>query len=141
VEVGQQQVDLPEAEAGRDEDAVSPLAWPLAAQDSSVRTVVVPTATSRPPRSRSRRSPAASLPALRTTRCASVLGEVLGLHRLEGAGADVQRDAGALHAARFQFGQHAFVEMQGGRRRGHRARHASRTRSGSGFHRRPCRRA
>ena len=31
---------------------VSPLAWPVAAQDSSVRTVVVPTATTRPPRAR-----------------------------------------------------------------------------------------
>ena len=32
--------------------SVSPLAWPLAAQLSSVRTLVVPTATTRPPRAR-----------------------------------------------------------------------------------------
>ena len=37
---------------------VSPAAWPLAAQDSSVRTVVVPTATTRPPRWRQRSSAA-----------------------------------------------------------------------------------
>ena len=53
-----------------------------------------------------------------------VLGDVLGLHRLEGAGAHVQRDAGALHAARVERGQQGLVEMQGGGRRGHRARHA-----------------
>jgi hypothetical protein len=83
--------------------SVSPLAWPLAAQDSSVRTVVVPTATMRPPRARS--AAMACCVACGTSyhslcmRCSAM---VLGLHRLEGAGAHVQRDAGALHAARFQ---------------------------------------
>jgi hypothetical protein len=37
----------------------------------------------------------------------------------KGAGAHVQRDAGALHAARLQRGQHAFVEMQRGCGCGH----------------------
>ena len=47
-----------------------------------------------------------------------------GLHGRKGAGAHVQRDAGALHAARIERGQHAFVEMQRGGGRGHRAGHA-----------------
>ena len=38
--------------------SVSPVVWPLRAQDSSVRTVVVPTATTRPPRWRQRSSAA-----------------------------------------------------------------------------------
>jgi hypothetical protein len=37
----------------------------------------------------------------------------------KGAGAHVQRNAGALHAARLQRGQHAFVEMQRGCGCGH----------------------
>jgi hypothetical protein len=109
--------------ARRDEDAVSPRGLAAGAHDSSVRTVVVPTATTRPPRARAAMARCVAS-ALRTTRCASVLGDVLGLHRLEGAGAHVQRDAGALHTAGFQLGQQAFVEMQCGGRRGHCARHA-----------------
>ena len=41
-----------------------------------------------------------------------MLGQVFGLHGLEGAGADMQRDTGALHAAGVELGQQRMVEMQ-----------------------------
>ena len=53
-----------------------------------------------------------------------VLGDDLGLDRLEGAGADMQRDMRALHATCFQFSQQGLVEMQRGRRRCNGAGHA-----------------
>ena len=49
----------------------------------------------------------------------AVLGQVLGLDGLEGARAHVQRDVCALHATRGQRGEHARVEMQRRRGRGH----------------------
>ena len=51
-----------------------------------------------------------------------VLRQVLGAHRLEGAGADMQRDIGELHPLRAQLVEQPLVEMQAGGRRRHRAR-------------------
>ena len=48
-----------------------------------------------------------------------MLVDRLGLHGLEGARAHVQRDGGALHAARVQRGQQRLVKVQRGRGRGH----------------------
>jgi hypothetical protein len=50
-----------------------------------------------------------------------VLGEVLDAHRLERAGAHVQRQRRALDAHRVELRQQRLVEMQAGRRRGDRA--------------------
>ena len=49
-----------------------------------------------------------------------VLGQVLGLHGLEGAGAHVQGHGGGLHTFVFQRGQHLVVKVQRGRGCGHR---------------------
>jgi hypothetical protein len=51
-----------------------------------------------------------------------VLGDALGAHRLERAGADVQRHRGALDAARGERGEQLGVEVQRRSRRRDRAR-------------------
>ena len=51
----------------------------------------------------------------------AVLGQLVHAHRLERAGADVQRDVAAVDAARLQGVQQRLVEVQAGGRRGHRA--------------------
>ncbi len=69
---------------------------PLArAADSSERTLVLPTATTRPPRSRAAAT-AATAASLDLVPLAvhPVFLDALAAHRLEGAGADVQRHAG-----------------------------------------------
>ena len=78
---------------------------------------------SRPPaRARARdRRPPSSAPTSYHSLCMRVLGEVLAAHRLEGAGADVQRERGALDAARLERVEQRVVEMQRRRRRGDRA--------------------
>ncbi|MCY1504708.1 hypothetical protein D9M68_388890 [compost metagenome] len=125
MEVGHQHVDVREGEARRDEDAR--VARGLAAFCPRLERA-------HGGRAHGNHAPAACLAfgngALRglghfvALGVHRVLGDVLGLHRLEGAGAHVQRDVGALHAARFEFGQQALVEMQRGRGRGHGAGHA-----------------
>ncbi|MCY1231077.1 hypothetical protein D9M72_435130 [compost metagenome] len=50
-----------------------------------------------------------------------MLGQVLGAHRLEGAGAHVQRQEGAPHAGGIEPGEQRIVEMQARGGRGHRA--------------------
>ena len=52
----------------------------------------------------------------------AVLAQVLAAHRLEGAGAHVQGDAGAADPARGQGVEQGLVEMQARGGRGHRAR-------------------
>ena len=89
------------------------------AADSSARRVVVPTATiAAAARARARdrrRGGGADLEALAVH---DVLGEALAAHRLERAGADVQRDRRALDAARAQRREQLGVEVQRrGRRR------------------------
>ena len=78
---------------------------PASAADSSARTTVVPTATTRPPAARV--CAIASQTAVRhrdALRVHGVCRELLGAHRLEGAGADVQRDERAVDAARGERG-------------------------------------
>jgi hypothetical protein len=58
------------------------------------------------------------------TRCASVLAEVVDPHRLEGAGADMQREPAELDAAFAQRRQQRIVEVQAGGGRGDRAEFA-----------------
>ncbi len=77
---------------------VSPEIWPVRAQDSSVRTLVVPTAMMRPRRWRQRSRRGQGFEGNVVPLAVHlVLGQVLGLHRLEGAGAHVQRHGGGLH--------------------------------------------
>ena len=88
-----------------------------------MRTVVVPTATTRPPAlaaafQRSQGGQRDVVPLV----VHAVFGQVLGLDGLEGAGAHVQGDAGGFDAAVRQRGQHRVVEMQRGCGRGHGAR-------------------
>jgi hypothetical protein len=92
---------------------------PPRAADSSARSAVVPTATMRPPAARvasdGGHGPGADLEPLAVH---AVLGDALHAHRLEGAGADMQRHARLLHAALLQRLQQRLVEVQ--RRRGRR---------------------
>ena len=127
VEVGQQPRGGAEPVAGGDEDrglAGEGRSVPSSsAALSSSRSAVVPTATIRPPaaaRGVQRARPWRPRP--RRLGVHAVVGDVLGLHRQEGAGADVQRHemparrraprASAISAAR---------EVQARRRRGDRA--------------------
>ena len=108
MEVGEQPVDDAEAIAGRDEEPRFALRRRARvpsvvggrferAHGSSCRR------RGRGRRARaSRRSPRRSPPERDTTRHASVLGEILGVDRLERARADVQRDAGDRDARRFR---------------------------------------
>ena len=54
----------------------------------------------------------------------AVIGHIVGTHRLEGAGTDVQRDRRDLDALRTQAVEQRVVEMQAGGRRRHRPRRA-----------------
>ena len=107
------------------------MAWPgpaCLAADSSARSVVVPTATTRPPAARvAAMAATVAVADLEPFAVHAVLGEVFGAHRLEGAGADVQRDGGACPRRARQRGQHGFVEVQRGRGRGHGAGAAANT--------------
>ena len=95
---------------------------PPRAADSSARSVVVPTATMRPPAARVRSI--ASTVAAGTSNhslCMRCPDRVAASHRQEGAGAHVQRDLGAADAALLQCGEQFVVEVQGGGGRRHRA--------------------
>ncbi len=95
---------------------------PDRAADSSARTVVVPMATTRPPlRLCCVHGVDGRLRDFEPLLMHAVIGDAFDAHRLEGAGADVQRDAGALHTACVDLRQQRFVQMQ---RRG-RCRHGA----------------
>ena len=113
VEIGHQHIDGPEAIAGRDEDVglarERRRAMPSApAALSSSRSDVVPTATMRPPaRARGIERRGRLGGDLAPFGVHAVLGRVVGLHRQEGAGADVQRHEVPGDAARLQRAQTA----------------------------------
>ena len=100
-----------------------PCCPPARAADSSARTTVVPTATTRPPRARAARNGRAGRrPDRGALGVQRVRREILAAHRLEGARPDVQRHERALHAARLERRDQRRVEVQARRRRRHRAR-------------------
>ena len=105
---------------------------PDCAAASSARRLVVPTATTRPPRARGFADRVDR--GLRNRVALAVhpvVGDVVHPHRLEGAGAHMQGHLRRAHPLFAQGIQHRFVEMQPGRRRRHRAGLRSHTRSDS----------
>ncbi len=93
------------------------------ATDSSARSVVVPTATTRPPRLRA--AAIVSAVGMRNREALTVhamLRQVLALDRLEGACADVQGEVRERDATRLETRKHRRVEMQSRGRRSDRAR-------------------
>ena len=130
VEVGDQHIDHAEREAGRDEDVG-------VAAAGLQRTAGTTRDGSRFERAQRRGADRHDAPAGRARACDRVdgalrhveplavhrvLGQVLGAHRLEGAGADVQRDARRVDATLREVGQHRVVEVQRGGGRGDRPR-------------------
>ena len=84
---------------------------------SSARTTVVPTAITRPPSARVRRILSISAaPTLSHSRVHVMVFQIVLAHRLERAGADMQRDVTELDAALAQPLEHRLVEMQTRRR-------------------------
>ena len=98
---------------------------PPRAAVSSARTLVVPTATTRPPRARQRSTAAhVSADTSQPFGVQLVVLDALRAHGRERAGADVQRQERALDAARRERVEHRRIEVQPRRRRRDGARRA-----------------
>ena len=137
MKVRQQRIDDFESVAGRDEQAGSrhrtAAERPQAAADSRLRTTVVPTATTRPPRARVSATASQTL-ALDSYTLAMhpVLVEIIDAHGLKRACAHMQRHIRGAHAhagAALQHGDHRNAIPPSVRRR---RRPLARTRSDSG---------
>ena len=91
-----------------------------AAADSRARTLVVPTAITRPPRAGGGDGVDGGLRHGEPFGVHDVVFQLVDPHRLEGARAHMQRDEGALHAQGVQLVQRGLIEVQagGGRRDG-----------------------
>ena len=89
---------------------------------SSARTTVVPTAITRAPRTRAAATAGTGVGTdLDEFGVHDMGAHRIGAHRLKGTGTHVQRDEGAVHAARLQVREQLGIEMQAGGRRRHRA--------------------